>query len=185
MNSATVAVPTHTSVSIASANQTPEASRCLKRERSPSSDRDAEAKGEAAVTVDETRSRLAAIAAVDDAPAWAVAMLLQITQENQVLRQEVSNIEKRLSLEVRNLRAVVANGRNRSSNSIIPIVDQNGAVPPNFPPTWMALERLCAAHVDGLLTAFELPLREANGVPMTLAGKKRTLKVFFGFPFQQ
>ena len=49
----------------------------------------------------------------------------------------------------------------------------------------MALERLCAAHVDGLLTAFELPRQDVNGVPMTLAGKRRTLKVFFGFPFQQ
>ena len=82
-------MPTHTSVSIASANQTPEASRRLKRERSPSADCKAEAKGEAAVSVDEARSRLATIAAVDDAPAWAVAMHLQITQENQVLRQEV------------------------------------------------------------------------------------------------
>ena len=138
--------------------------------------------------LDEALLALPPAAAMVGAPAWAVAMqqnMQAMTQQLTQLTQQQMLLTQRFSDEASNLRAFVSNGRTRASGIIAPMVDRNGVVPPNFPPTWQALQRLGAAAADELLTAFGLPLQEANGVPMTLAGKRRALKELLGFSFRE
>ena len=111
----------------------------------------------------------AAAGATLGAPAWAVQMQQQLTQQIQGvqrdmqrdLRREIQGVQREIQGVQRELRHIQARQHNSTAgepeDTILPIEDATGQIPPNFPATRRDLEGLSFADLGTLLAFHGLP----------------------------